>query len=53
MSSVISVELVPCYRAAITAELELLAREFPGVRMVNIPGLLRFDLRSWEARALG
>ena len=52
MSSVISIELVPRSQAAIAAELELLAREFPGVRMVNIPDLLRFDLRSWEACAL-
>lgn len=53
MSSVISIELVPRFQAAITAELELLARKFPGVQMVNIPGLARFDLRSWEACALG
>jgi len=53
MSSVKSIELVPRSQATITAELELLARQFPSVRMVNIPVLLRFDRRSWEASALG
>ena len=51
MSSVISVELVPCSRAAITAELELFKREFPGVQTVQIPRLLWFEFPSWEARA--
>ena len=52
MSSVISIELVPRSHAAITAKLELLAREFSRVRMVNIPDLLQFDLRSREACVL-
>jgi methylenetetrahydrofolate reductase (NADPH) len=49
---VVSIELVPRSRAAIVADLDVLNRDFPSVRMVNIPDLLRFDLRSWEACAL-
>jgi methylenetetrahydrofolate reductase (NADPH) len=48
----ISIELVPRSEASMNAELELLNREFPGTGMVNIPDLLRFDYRSWEACAL-
>ena len=48
----VSIELVPRSRDAISADLEILDRQFPGVRMVNIPDLLRFDLRSWDACAL-
>jgi len=47
--SVISIELVPRSEASIARDLEVLRRSFPATRMVNIPDLLRFDLRSWEA----
>ena len=48
----ISIELVPRSRAAITADVDVLRNDFPAIRMVNIPDLLRFDLRSWEACSL-
>ena len=48
----ISIELVPRSEEAITTEVDLIRTDFPTVEMVNIPDLLRFDLRSWEACAL-
>ncbi|MCG8588322.1 MAG: methylenetetrahydrofolate reductase [Proteobacteria bacterium] len=48
----ISVELVPRSEAAIAADLELLTRDFPELETVNIPDLLRFPLRSFDACAL-
>jgi methylenetetrahydrofolate reductase (NADPH) len=48
----ISVELVPRSRASVGADLDLLERELPAIGMVNIPDLLRFSLRSWEACSL-
>jgi methylenetetrahydrofolate reductase (NADPH) len=48
----ISIELVPRSRDAIAAEITILRADFPAVRMVNIPDLLRFDLRSWDACGL-
>lgn len=47
----ISVELVPRSAEALQAELESLRLELPGVSTVNIPDLLRFPLRSWQACA--
>lgn len=49
MKTTISIELVPRSEASIAADLETLRRDFPATRMVNIPDLLRFDLRSWDA----
>jgi methylenetetrahydrofolate reductase (NADPH) len=48
----ISIELVPRSRAAIASDIDVLRREFPEIGMVNIPDLLRFDLRSWDACAI-
>ncbi|MDJ0868778.1 MAG: methylenetetrahydrofolate reductase [Myxococcota bacterium] len=45
----ISLELVPRSPEAVAAELRLVAEAFPHVDTVNIPDLLRFPLRSWEA----
>jgi methylenetetrahydrofolate reductase (NADPH) len=45
----ISIELVPRSAASIASDLDLVAARFPGVDTVNIPDLLRFELRSWEA----
>lgn len=47
----VSIELVPRSPASIAADLELLRTRLPAVRMVNIPDLLGFELRSWEACA--
>jgi methylenetetrahydrofolate reductase (NADPH) len=52
MNAMISIELVPRSQASIAADLETIEREFPAIRMVNIPDLLRFDLRSWDACAM-
>jgi methylenetetrahydrofolate reductase (NADPH) len=49
----ISIELVPRSAQAIEDELSVLSEHFPSVRTVNIPDLLRMDMRSWEACALG
>jgi methylenetetrahydrofolate reductase (NADPH) len=48
----ISIELVPRSEEAVTTEVDLLRTDFPTIEMVNIPDLLRFELRSWEACAL-
>lgn len=45
----ISIELVPRSRASIESELAVLGAYRSSVNKVNIPDLLRFDLRSWEA----
>jgi methylenetetrahydrofolate reductase (NADPH) len=45
----ISIELVPRSPEALDAELRLVRDRFPAVDTVNIPDLLRFPLRSWDA----
>ena len=45
----VSVELVPRSPASLAADLQVLRERLPSVRMVNIPDLLGFELRSWEA----
>ena len=45
----VSIELVPRSPTALAADLQLMRQRLPSVRMVNIPDLLGFDLRSWEA----
>lgn len=47
----ISIELVPRTMASLQEELTALAAHFPHVDTVNIPDLLRFDVRSWEGCA--
>jgi methylenetetrahydrofolate reductase (NADPH) len=44
----ISIELVPRNEAALRRELEKVRRHFPAVKRINIPDILRFDLRSWQ-----
>ncbi len=44
----VSVELVPRDEVAIKEELELLKENFSGIDVINIPELLRYDIRSWE-----
>lgn len=48
----ISVELVPRSAESITAELGEVAAHLPGVDTINVPDLLKFELRSWSACAL-
>jgi methylenetetrahydrofolate reductase (NADPH) len=45
----ISIELVPRSLPALEAELALVRALFPAVDTVNVPDLLRFPVRSWEA----
>ena len=47
----VSIELVPRSAASLDAELAVLRERFPRVATVNVPDLLRFSLRSWEACA--
>lgn len=47
----ISVELVPRDQDSLSHELEALHTNFPDIDTVNIPDILRFKLRSWEACA--
>ncbi len=48
----ISIELVPRNTASLNRELADLAAQFPFIDTVNIPDLLRFDVRSWQGCAL-
>ena len=48
----ISIELVPRSNASLLAEAKMLQCRFPSVNMLNVPDLLRFPLRSWDAAAL-
>ncbi|NLW56933.1 MAG: methylenetetrahydrofolate reductase [Firmicutes bacterium] len=45
----ISIELVPRSSESLQGDLELVKTGFPQIDTVNIPDLLRFELRSWEA----
>jgi methylenetetrahydrofolate reductase (NADPH) len=45
----ISVELVPRSLASLEDDLRELRARFPAVDTVNVPDLLRFPLRSWDA----
>lgn len=42
-------ELVPRNREVLIRDLELVRNLFPGITTVNIPDLLQFGLRSWDA----
>jgi methylenetetrahydrofolate reductase (NADPH) len=45
----VSIELVPRSRESLEADLQTLRQHFPQVTTVNVPDLLRFPLRSWDA----
>ena len=45
----ISIELVPRGREALGQELQQVREHFPFIETVNIPDLLKFPLRSWDA----
>jgi methylenetetrahydrofolate reductase (NADPH) len=47
----ISVELVPRSAAAVLRDAHFIKAQFKQITMLNIPDLLRFSLRSWEACA--
>ncbi len=48
----ISIELVPRDVAQLQQELGQIETHFPSIDTVNIPDLLRFDVRSWQGCAL-
>lgn len=50
--TLVSVELVPRSREALLADVAAARRALPGLKLLNIPDLQRFDLRSTEAAAL-
>lgn len=45
----ISIELVPRDRDALQQEMQLVRDNFPVITTINIPDLLKFPLRSWDA----
>jgi len=45
----ISIELVPRDRDALQQEMQLVRDNFPAIATINIPDLLKFPLRSWQA----
>jgi methylenetetrahydrofolate reductase (NADPH) len=51
----VSIELVPRSADSLSTDLRTVREKLPAVRMVNIPDLLDFELRSWDAcrQALG
>jgi methylenetetrahydrofolate reductase (NADPH) len=48
----ISIELVPRNREVLVKELQEVKKEFPKIDTVNIPDIMRFSLRSWDACSL-
>lgn len=48
----ISVELVPRSVEGLKEDLELTRATVSGVELINIPDLLRYDLRSWQGAAI-
>ena len=47
--SKISIELVPRNPEALDQELKLVRQHFPAIDTINVPDLLKFPLRSWDA----
>lgn len=45
----LSVELVPRDEVSLRQEVEQLKSKFSNIDLINIPDLLRYDMRSWEA----
>ncbi len=43
----VSIELVPRTEKALREELQLVKDQFPAIERINIPDILRFDMRSW------
>lgn len=48
----ISVELIPRTEEGLTGDLDLVKSKIPNIDIINIPDLLRFDIRSWQGAAL-
>lgn len=48
----ISVELIPRTEEGLTGDLDLVKSKIPNIDIINIPDLLRFEIRSWQGAAL-
>lgn len=48
----ISIELVPRSESSLRKELELVGKHFSSIKRINIPDILRFDMRSWDGCAI-
>lgn len=48
----ISVELIPRTEEGLTSDLDLVKSKIPNIDIINIPDLLRFEIRSWQGAAL-
>jgi methylenetetrahydrofolate reductase (NADPH) len=48
----IAIELVPRTEKSLRQELHLIKERFPNVEQINIPDILRFDMRSWDGCAI-
>ena len=47
--STLSIELVPRDPESLQQEMQSIREHFPAVETINIPDLLKFTLRSWDA----
>jgi len=47
--STLSIELVPRDHDSLQQEMQLVREHFPAINTINVPDLLKFSLRSWEA----
>jgi methylenetetrahydrofolate reductase (NADPH) len=47
----VSIELVPRDRETLQQELQLVRKSFSSIETINIPDLLKFEMRSWDACA--
>ena len=45
----ISIELVPRNKEVLLKELQVVQKEFPNIKTVNIPDITRLPVRSWDA----
>jgi len=49
----ISIELVPRDWETLKAQFEMIAARFPQITVLNVPDLMQFPIRSWDACAAG
>lgn len=50
--SQLAIELVPRSREVLERDMAVVREHFPHIDTINIPDLLQFDLRSWDAGAI-
>lgn len=49
----VSIELVPRSYEQLESEIRMLRQHFPDIVTINIPDLMRYDIRSWQACEFG